>query len=426
MSSEALLSEVLKEFAQTLLTDAPSQAILEGLVERIVHVLPITSAGVTLIVPGEDPEYVAASDSAALRYERLQTELREGPCLAAYASGEAVAVPDLRSETRFPTFCQRALAAGLRAVFTLPLHNGNERFGALDLYRETPGDLSADALDAARTLADVTSVYLVNAKTRHEMQELGRAQNDFVSKISHELRSPLTGILGYVELLIDEVAAEPDTESRRMLTVIDRNSRQLLKLIENLLTMSRVEADADELVLGPVDLEALVDRVRETTAPSVAAAGLDLTVELDRPARLTGDGEELERAVLNLVSNAVKFTPAGGLIEIVSRVAGDDISLAVHDTGIGIPVAEQHRLFTRFFRTERSRERHVPGTGLGLYIVNHIVLMHGGAMQVTSTPGGSTFTMVLPIAGPHVDVADVTDVGARSDRALAAAHAANA
>jgi signal transduction histidine kinase len=423
MSSEALLSEVLKEFAQTLLTDAPSQAILEGLVERIVDVLPITSAGVTLIVPGEDPEYVAASDSAALRYERLQTELREGPCLAAYASGEAVSVPDLRSETRFPTFCERALGAGLRAVFTLPLHNGNERFGALDLYRETPGDLSPDTLDAARTLADVTSVYLVNAKTRHEMQELGRAQNDFVSKISHELRSPLTGILGYVELLIDGVAAEPDSESRRMLRVIDRNSRQLLKLIENLLTMSRVEAEADELVLEPVDLEALVDRVRETTAPSVAAAGLDLTVDIDRPVRLTGDCEELERAVLNLVSNAVKFTPAGGRIEIVSRVAGDDISLAVHDTGIGIPVAEQHRLFTRFFRTERARERHVPGTGLGLYIVNHIVLMHGGAMQVASSPCGSTFTMVLPIAGPDVDV---TDVGARSERALTAAHAANA
>ncbi len=423
MSSETLLSEVLKELAQTLLTDTPSQAILDGLVARIVHVLPVTSAGVTLIVPGEDPEYVAASDAAALQYERLQTELREGPCLAAYASGEAISVPDLRTETRFPTFCSRALAIGLGAVFTLPLHNGNERFGSLDLYRETAGDLTGEDLAAARTLADVTSVYLVNAKMRHDMQELGRTQSDFVSQISHELRSPLTAVLGYVELLIDGAGGEQGGENQRMLHVIERNSRQLLNLIEDLLTMSQVEAKSERLRLEPVDLCEIVDCVRETTALSVVAAGLALTVDMARPTRVTGDRDQLERAVLNLVSNAVKFTPSGGRIEIHGRAVGSDVTLSVRDTGTGIPIAEQHRLFTRFFRTDRSRERQVPGTGLGLYIVNHIVLLHGGAMQVDSSPRGSTFTMVLPINGPQ-SVRHVTDVGAISDRAVGLAQVA--
>ncbi|MCU1464519.1 MAG: multi-sensor signal transduction histidine kinase [Actinomycetia bacterium] len=410
MPSEKLLSQVLKEFAQTLLTDVPSQAILDGLVERIVEVLPITSAGVTLIVPGGDPEYIAASDPAALRYERLQTLLREGPCLTAYESGDAVAVPDLRLETRFPTFCARALAAGLRAVFTFPLHNGNERFGALDLYRETPGALSDDAVDAAKTLADVTSVYLVNARTRHEMQELASAQSDFVSKISHELRSPLTGVLGYAELLIDGAPGMQNKEQLRMLGVVERNSRQLLALIEDLLTMSRIDADEDDLKIGTVDLRDVIAHVQDTTAPAIAKAELDLIIDLGPDVRLEGDQEQLERAVLNLVSNAVKFTLPGGQIEVRTRTTGDDIAISVRDTGSGIPIAEQNKLFTRFFRGRQAKQRQVQGTGLGLYIVNHIVQSHRGVMQVTSSPKGSTFTMVLPIHGPSAGIPDARDI----------------
>src|ERR1700687_3235980 len=121
MTSERQLSEVLSEFARTMLTDFPIQAILDHLVKRIVDVLPITAAGVTLISPGVDPRYVAASDESALRYEELQTELGEGPCLAAYQTGELVAVPDLRHEGRFPNFVPRAMEEGLAAVFTFPL-----------------------------------------------------------------------------------------------------------------------------------------------------------------------------------------------------------------------------------------------------------------------------------------------------------------
>jgi signal transduction histidine kinase len=400
MPSEKLLSQVLKEFAQTLLTDVPTQAILDGLVECIVDVLPITSAGVTLIVAGGDPEYIAASDAAALRYERLQGELSEGPCLAAYRSGKAISVPDLRDETRFPAFCSRALAAGLGAVFTFPLHNGGERFGALDLYRETPGALDDDAIGAARTLADVTSVYLLNAKTRHEMQEFERAQNDFVSKVSHELRSPLTAVRGYVELLIDGAPGPQNEEQRHMLSVVERNSEQLLALIDDLLTMSRIDSGSDHLDLAAVDLCDLISHIRETTAPTMEKADLHLVVDVGADIRLQGDREQLERAVLNLVSNAVKYTPCGGQIEIVTRTQGEDVVVSVHDNGPGIPIDEQHELFTRFFRTRRSKDQQVPGTGLGLYIVDHIIQLHTGVMKVASSSEGSTFTMVLPIKGP--------------------------
>ena len=153
-SQERKLSDVLSEFARTMATDFPIQAILDHLITRIVEMLPITAAGVTLITPGEHPRYIGASDASALLYEKLQTELGEGPCLLAYTTGEAVEVPDLRDEQRFPNFTPRALAEGMRAVFTFPLRNGDHQLGALDLYRDTPGVLSTrrvgDLPDAGR------------------------------------------------------------------------------------------------------------------------------------------------------------------------------------------------------------------------------------------------------------------------------------
>jgi diguanylate cyclase (GGDEF)-like protein len=168
---EGQLSSVLSEFARTMVTDFTIQTILDHLVVRIVDVLPIDAAGVTLIVPGEAPLYVAASDDSARRFEQLQTELDEGPCIEAYRHNVAVSIPDLGDDERFPTFAARALSEGLVAVFTFPLRHGEIQLGALDLYRTTPGALDEDELAAAQTLADVAAAYLVNAQTRQELQE---------------------------------------------------------------------------------------------------------------------------------------------------------------------------------------------------------------------------------------------------------------
>jgi len=165
------LSEVLSDFARTMVTDFPIQGILDHLVKRIVDIMPISAAGVTLIGAGLEPRHVAASNHSAWRFEKLQTELGQGPCLAAYQFGEAISVPDLHCETRFPRFAPLALEAGLVAVFTFPLNHDDLRLGALDLYRETPGGLSPDAMRAAQTLADVAAAYLINAQARSDLQD---------------------------------------------------------------------------------------------------------------------------------------------------------------------------------------------------------------------------------------------------------------
>jgi diguanylate cyclase (GGDEF)-like protein len=167
--AERQLSDVLSDFARTMLTDFPIQGILDQLVRRIVEIMPITGAGVTLISESTSPHYVAASDAAALKFEELQTVLDQGPCIVAYRTGEAVAIPDLTKEDRFRLFIPQALEAGLAAVFTYPLRHGETQLGALDLYRDSPGSLNEDDMVTAQTLADVTSAYLVNAQARSDL-----------------------------------------------------------------------------------------------------------------------------------------------------------------------------------------------------------------------------------------------------------------
>lgn len=162
---------MLGEFAQTMLTDFPIESILDRLVTRIVDLLPITAAGVTLITPPLIPHYVAASDSLAMRFEQLQTDIGEGPCLAAHHSGSPVVESDLSTCTTFPLFAGPAVAAGLAAVFAFPLKQGQTPLGALGLYRDSPGLLDAQATRTAQILADVAAAYLLNAQARLALQQ---------------------------------------------------------------------------------------------------------------------------------------------------------------------------------------------------------------------------------------------------------------
>jgi diguanylate cyclase (GGDEF)-like protein len=190
VATDQELSEVLSDFARTMLTDFPIQTILDRLVEQIVEVMPVTGAGVTLISEaGKQPRYVAASNESALRFEKLQTDLAEGPCLAAFHEKSAVAIPELRADRQFDSFSRQGVEAGLEAVFAFPLRHGErDAIGALDLYRDVAGPLSDATMHAAQTLADVAAAYILNAQARIDLED---ASARFQEK---SLQDSLTGL----------------------------------------------------------------------------------------------------------------------------------------------------------------------------------------------------------------------------------------
>jgi len=235
-----------------------------------------------------------------------------------------------------------------------------------------------------------------------QLQALDQAKADFISSTNHELRTPLTSILGYTELLIDGDAGEVNDRQLSMMNVINRNARRLLLLIDDLLTMSRIDANRLTITPSTIEIEPLLASVRDAMRPLADAASLRLLVDLPDPSLTAwADERAIERVMLNLTSNAIKFTPSGGTITLRAASAAADreggVTLTVSDTGVGIAPEEQEHLFTRFFRTADSRARAVQGTGLGLAIVRHIVEAHGGTVGVRSELGrGTDFIVTLP------------------------------
>ena len=233
------------------------------------------------------------------------------------------------------------------------------------------------------------------AGQNRELLELDRLKDEFVSLVSHDLRTPLTSIQGYVELLLEE---EVDEEHREYLAVVARNTERLQKLVDDLLFAARLQSGRLELELGDVDLCEIARHAVETLRPRAETARVALELELDGTPSVRGQSSRLAQLLDNLVSNAVKFTPPGGFVRVRISELDDRALVEVTDSGIGIPEAERGRLFERFYRTSAVTEQQIEGTGLGLYITKAIVEAHHGRISVESEEGtGTTFRVELPL-----------------------------
>jgi PAS domain S-box-containing protein len=237
---------------------------------------------------------------------------------------------------------------------------------------------------------------------RESLQEMDRVKTDFISSVSHELRTPLASILGYVEMLIDGSGGHLDDEQARVLGVIDRNAQRLLLLIEELLLVSTVESGTFRLSPGPVSLSSLINGAYQAVVPSLMSRDLQMSIDTAPDAdAIVGDAGQLDRVMINLLTNAIKFTPDGGWIAVSTRAERDGVVIRVADSGIGIPIEDQARIFERFFRSPSAEHLAVPGTGLGLSITKAIIEEHGGSIAVASHPGdGTQVTVTLPFHFP--------------------------
>ncbi|GAA0254895.1 PAS domain S-box protein [Cryptosporangium japonicum] len=231
------------------------------------------------------------------------------------------------------------------------------------------------------------------------LREIDQVRTDLVSTVSHELRTPLTSISGYLELLLDGDVGPLAPAQAQMVQVAHRSSQRLLLLVEDLLTLSRIDAGVFRVRQDEVDLSPLLAAAVGAVTPMALSKGLTLTSDVPADVGVVrGDAAHLDRVLLNLLSNAVKFTPGGGAVRLVGRRVGDEVVITVRDTGIGIPADEQSRLFDRFFRSSNAMDEAIQGTGLGLSIVKTIVEHHGGRITAESELGtGTTFTLTLPL-----------------------------
>ena len=233
-----------------------------------------------------------------------------------------------------------------------------------------------------------------------ELKSVDQAKSDFVATVSHELRTPLTSITGYMEMLLDRDLGELSAEQEHTLEKVSRNTVRLQDLIEDLLTLSAIEAGTFITVSDPASLLDIIAGAVEDAEPAVAAKAVTLTTALPADGLVVnGDASQLTRVLTNLLSNAVKFTPSGGQVTVTAEAAGGWAVVSVADTGIGIPEADKKDLFTRFFRASNATQRAIPGTGLGLSIIQTIIAGHSGELSLQSEEGaGTTVTVRLPLA----------------------------
>jgi two-component system phosphate regulon sensor histidine kinase PhoR len=230
------------------------------------------------------------------------------------------------------------------------------------------------------------------------LRRLEQVRTEFVANVSHELRTPLTAIQGYLETLLTGALDEPE-HARRFLEIVFRHTERLGRLLNDLTDLSNIELGKVRLRLAPVALGEVVESVLAIMASRAEGGQVALRAAVE-PAdeRVVADHDRLAQILINLVDNAVKYTPAGGQVRVRARRAGDGmIEVAVEDTGIGIPPADLPRITERFYRVDKARSRELGGTGLGLAIVKHLVLAHGGQLHIASEPGrGTTVSFTLP------------------------------
>jgi two-component system phosphate regulon sensor histidine kinase PhoR len=255
------------------------------------------------------------------------------------------------------------------------------------------------SVTAAPVLTTGSSAAVLVLHDISELRRLERVRQDFVANVSHEFRTPLTAIQGFAETLLGGALNDPE-HRERFVQIIRDHAARLARLTQDLLKLSRIEAGKLDLEFHPVSVYQLVQSCVETVR--FKAAGKELVLDVHLPEGLPhvqGDSNGLHEVLQNLLDNAVQYTPPGGRLEVTATDEGEQVSITVSDTGIGIPQAEQERIFERFYRVDAARSREAGGTGLGLSIARHIMEAHGGRLWVESEVGaGSRFHFSMPVA----------------------------
>jgi signal transduction histidine kinase len=333
--------------------------------------------------------------------------LGEGAAGKAAALGAPVQVPDILAEgaydvPRIRTIFERR---GYRALLAVPLLLEQRTLGVLVVWRQEPGHFAADVVKLLQTFATQSVLAIQNARLYRELQEKGRQletasrhKSEFLANMSHELRTPLNAILGFNEMILGQIYGDVPASMKEPLTDIQNSGKHLLRLINNVLDLSKIEAGRMELSPVEYTVPDLVEKVRASLYPLAAEKGLEFVASVPDDLPLAyGDAGRIIQCLMNLAGNALKFTRQGR-VGLSVELQDGFLVYRVADTGIGIAKDKIDSLFTEFRQGDVTITTEFGGTGLGLSITKKFVEMHGGRVWVESELGkGSTFSISIPL-----------------------------
>lgn len=281
-------------------------------------------------------------------------------------------------------------------------------FNSMDALEKKIVDISREHRDFRVSISPIfdekkmqNAGFVLIIQDRTEQAELDRMKSDLISIVSHELRSPLTSIKGYIDLMMSgDLGAIPDG-MKDYLSIVSSNANRLAALIDDMLDLSRIETGKLNMSFGKVEIKYLCDYVFLTLKPQAEQKRLKFGVEVEEGLSVSGDQDRLQQALTNLVSNAIKYTSSEGWVTIRAKRRNGQVTIDVLDTGMGINPDNQKKLFQKFFRVKNEKTRNIGGTGLGLCIAKSIVEAHDGRIEIDSEEGnGSCFTIALPAYNP--------------------------
>lgn len=348
--------------------------------------------------------------SASERLREFASELTR-PEVAEKADVVGTITEPLRDDRLVPAiFGEGAIEHGLRGLVAAPLvERDDTNIGFIAVSSREEGEFTTDDESVLVQLAQMASAVVQKARLYREAQDASRAKDDFLATLAHELRTPMTSILGWVQML--KTDSKESAEVGEAIAMIESSTRIQATLVEDLLDVSRIIAGKLKIVPAPTELGPLVESVIATFRNACNEKGVDLQSEIEpSPLSIWGDPTRLQQIVWNLLSNSIKFTPAGGTIRVSLERGGNDAVIRVQDSGEGIDAAFLPHVFERFEQGEGGTRRSHGGLGLGLAIVRHLVEAHGGSIGAASDgPGkGAKFTVRLPLSIVRIDENDDT------------------
>jgi signal transduction histidine kinase len=416
------------EIAKILAVQQDLDTMLSDFLSCLISTLEAADAGVLMLHDPSDEKLVVRAaygyDLALLKQIRLAPG--EATCGKTLQTGEAQLYPTPESVTaarRNLTPANRKVvqaatgaAKRVQSAVCIPLFTGETKTGVLMLENQRrPGSFDLEDLPFLSAVADLIALAIENVRLKEELQvtrsleEANRLKAELISTLAHEMRTPLTSIKGYsTALLMDEVSFKPETE-QEFLQIIDEECTVLQDLIHDLLESSIIDAGLLKLEIQPVMLHRLAQGVVDDMAHRTQKHSFVVDFErgVDGFPIVDADPHRIEQVLRNLVDNAIKYSPEGGLVVIQGEAHENEVVISVADQGVGIAPEHLNRLFEKFFRVESGLGRHVVGSGLGLPIARTIVESHGGRIWAESQVGeGTRLYFTLPLGGPSSESAD--------------------